>query len=266
MNEIEQLTGIPLRTNKSVDLGTEYIFSDSAEMYSNSNKNKKENKKENTFQQSNANVRGQAPTSFASPAQAPLVKKDQGIPEVREKDVGSTEKKYGRRLNHQNDLITEMHLQIGHVKQGDRHARVKAYISIKTDSDARYMIFMRSALTTALDETFRSIKKDCCKVLESEADNLYNDHKDEALFLGRVKYKPTKGSKIQDYHRKNLPLSLLSLWIQDGVFHASFYLLDQHYEFVLDEPITSKQQQFYCAQGTWHLEESAMSIDDAFGG
>lgn len=262
MNDIELLTGIPLRTNKTIDLGTEITFHDSAEMYSNSNENKKkkENLNKNTFQQSNANVRGQAPALIPSPSASSV----EEIPGNHV--VGSTEPKYGRRLNHQTDLITEMHLQIGHVKHGDRYARVKAYISIKTESDSRYMIFMRSAMTTALDETFRSIKKDGCKVLESEAGNLYSDHKDDDLFLGRVKYKPTKGSKIKEYHRKNLPLSLMSLWVEDNVFHASFYLLDRYYEFVLNEPITEKQKQFYCAQGTWYLDEPTLSIEEAFGG
>lgn len=246
---------------KENDLGTLI----SAEMYSVSlNKNKKEKLNKNTFQQStNENVRGQAPGfPFTSPTGS-------GGEENLEGDygLGSAEPKYGRRLNYQNDKIIEMHLQFGHVKQGTRYSRVKAYISIKTESDNRYMIFMRSALTSALDETFRSIRKDCDKVLESEASNIYVEHHNKGLFMGRVKYKPAKGNKILKHHRKNLPLSLLSAWIQDGYWHCEFYLLDRSYTFILNEQISNKQKPHYSAQGTWCDDDNpTLSIQEAFGG
>ena len=250
----------------NLDLGTLI----SAEMYSNSNEKKNKNKNKNTFQQStdptgptNENGRGQAPGLFLpSPADS-----------IGEEDLegnnglGSKEPKYGRRLNYKNDKIVEMHLQLGHVKVGTRTSRVKAYISIKTETDMRYMIFMRSALTSSLDETFRSIRKDCDKVLESEASNIYVEHHNKGLFMGRVKYRPVRGVKIAKHHRKNLPLSLLSIYIEDGYWVAKFYFLDRYYDFVLDEPVTEKQKPYYSAQGIWtDDDEPTLSIEEAFGG
>lgn len=263
--DIEAITGVPLR--KPVhDLGTTISFNEDAEMYSVSSykENKKKNLNKNTFQQSSVNVGGKPPVLSTSKPSALDVKKSKEYRET--KDDGNQELRYGRRLNWQNDKIVEMHLQLGHVKEGDRYSRVKAYISIKTEDDSRYMIFMRSSLTTALDETFRSIRKDNDKVLEAEAGDLYSAHHKHELYLGRVKYKPTKGSKICDYHRKNLPLSLLSIWIEDDEIHAQFYLLDTPYDFILNEPVSKKQQPFYSAQGTWTDDTSALSINEAFGG
>jgi hypothetical protein len=126
---------------------------------------------------------------------------------------------------------------------------------------------MRSALTSAIDETFRSIRKDCDKVLESEATNIFSEHHNQGLFMGRVRYKPVRGNKLTKYHRKNLPLSLLSAWIEDGFWHCEFYLLDRSYKFVLDEEITEKQKDYYSAQGTWYDDENpTLSIEEAFGG
>ena len=239
---------------------------DSAEMYSNSNCNKKKNrnKKENTFQQSSVNVRGQAPFFSASPAQAPLVKEVREIPE--DQTVGITEQKYGRRLNWQNDKIVEMRLQIGNVRMGERYNRATAYISIKTETDKRYMIFMKSSMTTAIDETFRSIKKDNDKVLQSVAEEFYTDHNNHKLFLGRVKYKITKGQKIQKHHRSNLPLALIGMWVEDGNFKARLHLLGDDYDFDLTDDLTPGQKKFYEYEGLWQDDAGVLSMNEAFGG
>ena len=234
------------------------IFGNSAKMYSNSHCKKKENKKENTFQQStdpmgptNENVRGQAP-SLPPGASHPLVREDQ-------------EKKYGRRLNWQNDLITEIRLQIGNVRIGTRHKRAGAYISIKTDTDTRYMIFMKASLTTALDEIYRGIKRDNDKVLQTITDDMVNEFPKENLFLGRIRYKVTKGQKIQKYHRQNLPLTMLAMYIENGEFKARLYLVDEEYDFVLSDDLTPTQKKFYEYEGLWERDPGTMSINDAFG-
>ncbi len=243
-----------------ISLGTE--INNSAEMYSYSNSKEKKNKKKNTFQQStdpmgptNENVRGQAPSFPPSPS-APSLKEDQA----------DQEKKYGRRLNWQQDKITEIRLQIGNVKIGSRYKRASAYISIKTETDMRYMIFMRGSLTTAIDETFRGIKRDNDRVLETIATDMVNELPKENLFLGRVKYKITKGQKIQKHHRKNLPVTLLAMYILDGEFKAKLYLLDEEYEFDLTDDLSDNQKKYYEYEGLWELDPGTMSINDAFGG
>lgn len=263
--DIETITGIPVGKSIYKDLGTEFNLNDSAEMYSNSNKKEKKNKNKNTFQQSTGpsdptyvNVRGQAPTSFPSPS-APSVKENQEIPD--------TEKPYGRRLNWREDKIVQIHIQMGIPKQGTRYTRVPAYLSIRTETDTRYMIFMRSSLTTANDETMRGIVKENDKPLQSVLEDVISEHGMNNVFTGRVKYKLVKGQKIKDFHRKNLPQSLLSIYAgDDGCLHAQFYLLGEYYDIRMDEELSQKQTKIYKAQGSWELDEGTMSLDEAFGG
>ncbi len=240
-----------------ITLGTE--INTSAEMYSYSNVKEKEKEKKNTFQQSNENVRGRAPSFPPAPSE-PLVKEDQEVL------GGVIEKKYGRRLNWQEDLITEIRLQIGSVRIGNRYKRATGYLSIKTDSDTRYMIFMGSKMTTAIDETFRQIKKDNDKVLESIATVMVNEFPKDNLFLGRVKYTVKKGQKIQKHHRENLPVTLLAMYIEDGQFKARLHLLDEEYDFVLSDDLSTSQEKFYEYEGVWQRYSGTMSIEDAFGG
>jgi uncharacterized glyoxalase superfamily protein PhnB len=192
------------------------------------------------------------------------VREDQGIP--GDLTVGITEQKYGRRINWQNDKIIEMRLQIGNARIGERYQRATAYISIKTETDKRYMIFMKSSMTTATDETFRSIKKDGDKVLQSVAEEFYSDHYHKKLFLGRVKYKITRGQKILKHHRVNLPLALIGMWVEDDRFKARFHLLGDDYDFDLTDDLTAGQQKFYKYEGLWQLNEGPLSMEEAFGG
>ena len=247
-------------------LGTSIDINNPAEMYSNSelNRNKKGNKKENTFQQSTVNVRGQAPIFIATPAQAPLMKEDLEIPADRERPI--TEPKYGRKLNWQNDNIIEIRLQLGNFKLGNRYQRASAYLSIKTEDDKRYMIFMRSQITTALDETFRGIKKDGDAILQRVAEDLYVNHRNDNLFMGRVMYKVTKGQKIQKHHRERLPQTLLAFWEEDDRFYARFTLVGTDYYFELSTDLSSTQKQYYAFEGLWTCEGVTMSMEDAFGG
>jgi hypothetical protein len=248
----------------------EYNYDYSAEMYSNSNSKKKKNMNKNTFQQSSVNVRGQAPSFSASPAQAPLMREDLKIPKAlgipEDQTVGISENKYGRRLNWQNDKIVEMRLQIGNVRVGDRYKRATAYISIKTETDTRYMIFMKASLTTAIDETLRSIRKDNDKVLQTVAMDIGSEHHNQELFLGRVKYKVTKGQKIQKHHRSNLPLALVGLWLDEGRYYARFHLLGDDYDFRLTDDLSANQKKFYACEGLWQYDDGPLSMNEAFGG
>ena len=246
----------------NMSLGTE--INTSAKMYSNSNIKEKKNTNKNTFQQStgplgptNENVRGQAPRLASSPR--PSASVSEGDHE------GVLEKKYGRRLNWQTDKIVEIRLQIGNVRIGQRNKRASAYLSIKTESDTRYMIFMRSDLTTAIDETYRGIKRDNDKVLDTIATDMVNEFPKDNLFLGRVKYKVTKGQKIQKHHRKNLPCALLAMYIENNEFKARLHLLDTDYDFELSDDLSENQKKFYEYEGVWQLYAGTMSINDAYG-
>lgn len=217
------------------------------------NQKKNKNKNKNTFQQSTGeNVLAQAP-GFIPQKPAAL-------------QVEEVESKYGRRLNWQNDKIVDMRIQFGSFKIGTRYQRCKAYISIKTEDDNRYMIFMRSSLTTAYDETLRSIKKDYDNILYDMTKNLIIEHSDNLLFTGRVKYKVVKGQKISKYHRANLPRTLLIMYTNDTDEHiAELHLIDRVYKFNLQSVTNEKQQQYYSFEGHWE-DTPTLSFDEAFNG
>lgn len=250
---IDEILASVSNRRPNIDLGTE--INTSAKMYSNSNLKEKKNRNKNTFQQSNENVRGQAPAFPPSPS----------APSLKEDHEGVLEEKYGRRLNWQTDKIVEIRLQIGNVRIGQRNKRASAYLSIKTESDTRYMIFMRSDLTTAIDETYRGIKRDNDKVLDTIATDMVNEFPKDNLFLGRVKYKVTKGQKIQKHHRKNLPCALLAMYVENNEFKARLHLLDTDYDFELSDDLSENQKKFYEYEGVWQLYAGTMSINDAYG-
>jgi hypothetical protein len=236
----------------------------SAEMYSNSvcNKNKNKNMNKNMFQQSTESSLALTPAN--ENRRAPEAQFSLKPSAVSEREP---ENQYGRRLNWQKDKIIEMRLQIGNFKIGRRYQRARAYISIKTELDKRYMIFMRSNLTTAIDETFRSIKKSDDKVLETVAKDIYNEFGTDALFMGRIRYKVVRGQKISKYHRCNLPLALLAMYTDDNnIQRARFHLLGDNYDFILDNEISEKQKEFYNFEGTWEDNSITLTIDEAFGG
>lgn len=263
---IDEILASVSRRNPDLTLGTE--VNTSAEMYSNSHYKKKENKNKNTFQQStdplgptSENVRGQAPLLSSPRPSASISERDL----ERNNGLGSEEPKFGRKLNWQNDKIVEIRLQIGNVRIGKRYSRVTASISIRTETDTRYMIFMRSSMTTAKDETFRSIRQDNDKVLLTVATDMVEQLPNENLFLGRIKYKIKKGQKMQKHHRQNLPCALLAMYILDGELKARLHLLDEEYDFDLYDDLTENQKKYYEQEGVWELNPGTMSIEEAYG-
>jgi hypothetical protein len=57
------------------------------------------------------------------------------------------------------------------------------------------------------------------------------------------------------------------MWVENNEIHAKLYLLDRDYDFILSMNDMSKNQtKYYSVQGTWTLEENALSIHEAFNG
>jgi len=212
---------------KVIDLGTLI----SAEMYSVSNEMKlnKEMKKK-TFQQSTpspttdfVNVEVAAPLPVAS--QAPS---GPGVREIR----------YGRPIT-KNDLIVDMTCCLAKIRTGARYQRVNAYFSIKTEHDIRYMIFLRSSLTTAHDEILRSIDKSNNKPLRSVAEDYINEHPG-SLLLGRIRYKPIN-KYVTEQHRANHKHGLFALWPEGNTFYGELYLNGEYYPFEFNDDLTPEQ-------------------------
>lgn len=236
----------------TIDLGTQVGLKDPAEMYSNSvsNQKQKQKEKQNTFQQSSVNVGGASPAQFASQgASPPGVKKDQ-------KNTGETKEiNYGRRLSLQ-DLVVDIRCNLAKIREGDRHSRVTAYFSIRTEHDMRYMIFLRSSLTNAHYEILRSIDKDNNLPLRSIADDYIAKYNETGtLMLGRIRYKPTN-NYVTEQHRKNHKHGLFALWVEDDNFRGELYLNGDYYPFEFSQDLTARQKESnYAAVAHWELDE-----------
>jgi hypothetical protein len=247
--DLAAITGIPARdTSIYQDLGTPI----SAEVYSISNRkrNQKEKEKLNTLQQSitplgsNVSDLAQAPSFAAQAASQPGVKEDRGIP-----DTG-----YGRKLS-RNDLIVDMNCQLGKIKSSTRTSRMTAYFSVRTDNDVRYKIFLRSSLTSSLDEVIRGIKKDNnLPLLTIAEDYITQQNQNGDLMLGRIRYKATNGYNT-DQHKTNFKNGLFAAWPGQSGFEGELYLNGDYYPFTFDdENMSAGQQQHYQQQSQWLMD------------
>lgn len=249
MTTIEQLTGITPAPKQH--LGTLInLNNDSAEMYSNTYSNSTDmNKKENTFQQSTSsptqdcvNVCEASPPSFASQgASHPGVKEDQ-------REVRETTRYYGREAK-PSDYFIDIQVSLGEVKEGTRTSRCPIYFSLKTDTDKKYNIFLRSKLTTSTDETMRSIMKTNNLPLRDILNDVISLG-GENLMVGRIQYKPTNGF-ITDQHRKNHKNGLAAVFTHDGIHTCYLYFNGEEYMFELTDDMTMGQSKVYTKVGNW---------------
>jgi len=236
---------------------TEYVYNyedddnNNAEMYSHSvSKHKlKQKAKAKTFQQSTrsssdfVNVGGAAPARMSPTGAAHPGVKDPG--KVR----------YGRELDSKKEMVVEILCQLAKVRSGARNHRMTAYFSIKTDTDNRYMIFMRSSLTTAHDEVMRSITNHKNKTLQQVAEQYIAERSDQGLFLGRIRYKAIKGF-VTAQHRKNIRMGLCAVWMQDEGFVGELFLDGEYHEFVFNDDLTQAQRDAnYVQQALWEMDE-----------
>lgn len=221
----------------------------SAEMYTNTIKEGVREGISNSihFSKAGVNVSEASPHTSASQPSAPF-----------ERSPGKTGKNQplesrDRKLS-TNDYYIEIRLSMGNVREGSRTSRMSCYIAIKSDTDRKYSIFLRSSLTTSLDETLRSIKKSDNKPLQTIAEDFIEEHKDSGIvMLGRIRYNPRKGL-INEMHRKNLKHGLLGIHSIGEQLFATLFLLGEEYEFELSSELSEKQKQFYETTGLWEAE------------
>jgi hypothetical protein len=207
------------------------------------------------FSKADANVWEATPPSSASQPSAPF----EEIPKKSGKNqpLASRDRKLST-----NDYYTEIRLSMGNLREGTRTSRISTYISIKSDVDRKYSIFLRSSLTSSLDETLRSIKKTDNKPLQTIAEDFIEEHKDcDIIMLGRIRYNPRKGL-INEMHRKNLKHALLGLYSINGQLYATLFLLGEEYQFELSNELSPKQQQFYETTGLWEAEINEFTGDE----
>lgn len=245
LSKIEQeILSQAIPTSKAViDLGTEI----NAEMYTTvtatvSVTETEYISAEHSHSSDDVNVEEASPPLLASPvASRPVVRENQA------------ERSYGRKIS-KDDVITDICCVIGKVRTGDRYQRMTAYLSIQTDRDSRYMIFMRSSLTTAHDEIIRS----CVKYDNLPLRDICKDYikSGKEVLIGRVRYKPVNGF-IAEQHRPNLKHALLAVWINDhGTLSGEFYLNGIYYPLLFSTELTAAQKRSdYKFIGHYHNED-----------
>ena len=240
------------------NFGTEFNL---AEVYSNSIYKKKKKKKENTFQQSSANVDTASPYPCASHGASRFSgRKTEESWLLKNKQVPSFEQ-LGERAVNPEHKYSEIRLFLSNIREG-RVQRVNAYLSIKEENDKKFTIFLRSSLTSALHETFRSISASSNQYLHECAEDCVAAHPN-GLMLGRLRYTPKSGF-VTDKHRKSLRSGLLGIYSDDTGLHATLYLLNEVYEFELTEDLTSKQKTYYEVGGIWSRDYGDMEEGEEF--
>lgn len=212
------------------------------EMYSNSN-NRKRKKNKNTVQQSikppvlNATVEMPA----ASPS----------LPSAAASQPGVKEVVYGREAK-VDDYFVEIRAQLSYPKTG-KVTRATMYFSMKTDTDMKYNIFLRSRLTTATNETMRSILGHRNYLLRDKLQEFLDAGYDN-LMTGRIQYKPTNGY-IGQQHRKAHKYGLCATFTLGDQMYCVLYFNGQVYDFEMNDTVTGNQQRFYMAEGLYEVDE-----------
>jgi hypothetical protein len=241
-----------------IDLGTEIQLPSN-----NMNLNAKRylNKNMNTFQQSSqpealfVNDRADKPPRSASPAQAPEVYIQEKVRKTEK--VPLVEKKLSP-----NAIYEEIHFQMNKIKDGERHARAKVYLSLKTDLDMTFSVTLSGSVTSAVYETISMANTKKEHSIIELIKRLKECHGND-LMVGRLKYKPRNGYKT-DMHKNIIPHVLIAVYPTEMGSGATLYMLGQEYVFEMTNTIAGKQKEYYDVVGTYRKIPNVMNDEDAF--
>lgn len=209
-----------------------------------------------TFQQStplrsnSGNVEEASPPLLASPgASHPELKEKSQRPEKKSLENNGR----GRKLK-LDDLLLDIGCALSNIRSGARYQRMTAYFSIRTDQDVRYAIFLRSNLTTAMDEIIRNIRATDNKPLLDIAKDYINS-KDKTLMLGRLRYTAI-GGYVTEQHRYNLKHGLFATWMEGDQLVGELYLNGEYYPFIFHRDLTEEQTKSnYCALAKYNRDQ-----------
>lgn len=239
-------------TDDSDDSSTEYTYDyQGDEMYYNNNikVKKKGKRKGNTLHhQVTDNVLEASPLSSPSEPSAVAEATSVSLLETtleRKGVIGSGTKKGYKRIS-TNDRYVEINVQVTNYRSEGRFKRINAYVSLKTDTDATYSVFLSGAGTTAKAELKRGAKdiQSVLEVIESFQSEIPDG------MIARLHYKAPKGF-VTDFHRGLLKSAMLCIEEAEGDFIAYLYLLGEYYNIPLNTPLTASQKKHYIAAGMW---------------
>lgn len=191
----------------------------------------------------------------ASPLSSPSERPSAGAeaPEVslldttleRKRGNGSGTKKGFKRLS-TNDKYVEINVQVTNYRNEGRFKRINVYVSLKTETDQNYSVFLSGAGTTAKAELKRGAK-DIQSVLD--VIETFQNEIPEGM-IARLHYKAPKGF-VTDFHRGLLKSAMLCIDEQEGDFVAYLYLLGEYISIPLNEPLSPGQKKYYIASGVY---------------
>jgi hypothetical protein len=127
------------------------------------------------------------------------------------------------------------------------------YFSMKTDTDQKYNIFLRSKLTSANNETMRSVLNHRNYSLRDKLQEFIDSGYDN-LWTGRIQYKPTNGF-ITQQHRKAHKYGLCAVFTLDEQMYCVLYFNGEVYDFEMNDIVTPSQKQHYSKEGVYIVDE-----------
>jgi hypothetical protein len=148
------------------------------------------------------------------------------------------------------DLYVLINASMGNVRSGETD-RSTVYLSLREESDPRFSIFLRAALTSRIREVRASIEKTDNKPLQTILDDIVAQNNDGQM-IGRIRYNARRGL-IQEMHRKNLKHGLFEVHSQQGKLVGTLFLLGEEYPFEFTTG-SVKQQQHFDAVATYQAE------------
>jgi hypothetical protein len=250
MNQLNELHDTSLDTLGESATDYSYEYENDVMYYNNNIKVKKKGKgKGNTLHhQVIDNVLEASPLSSPSEPSAVAEATSVSLLETtleRKGVIGSGTKKGYKRIS-TNDRYIEINVQVTNYRSEGRFKRINAYVSLKTDTDATYSVFLSGSGTTAKAELKRGAKEiqSVLEVIESFQDGIPDG------MIARLHYKAPKGF-VTDFHRGLLKSAMLCIEEQEGDFIAYLYLLGEYYNIPLDTPLTASQKNHYIAAGMW---------------
>lgn len=230
------------------------ILKRDAEMYYNSNSSSGScSYSDSTFQQSNANVGAPSAPFSSSGASHPGVKKDQ-------RNTGEPKKNIPRKVNTEH-LYVQINMSVNEIRRGKRTDRMNAYLSLRDENDKKFTIFLRTSLTSATDETFRSIRKSENKILENALIEIGSNCPTNAKFFsGRLKYNPRR-FKIEDEHKTSMKNAVIGVYDYGTSMTAVLFLLNEYYVIELNDDLTTKQQGTFDFTGSYKVDDEEEQDD-----
>lgn len=241
---IDEILASVSRRRPDIDLGTEVSLKN-VEMYSELKLKEKKKEKENTFH--HLVIENDCVASpLTCPSDRPSATSER--PAAVSPVVGNVyqDPKFGYKRLNRNDKYVEINVQVTDYRTGGRFKRIGVYVSLKTETDKTYSVFLSGAGTTSKSELKRGAKDNqtVLKTIEAFQSSIENG------MIARLHYKAVKGFTT-DFHRGLLKSAMVCIDEDNGSFTAYFYLLGEIYQIPLNEELTVKQKKHYIASGIW---------------